>query len=1010
MVKPGCKDKHDPGRSTDIRNKHRKTRKMLTKSTFREIRTSLTRYLAIAAIVALGVGFFSGLKMCKPAMVETARKFVNESRMYDYMLLSTYGIDDESVAIALDSDAVKNAEAGYEVDAITQVNDTAYSIKWMAVPEKLNRLSLKKGRLPENKGECVLDEELMGDEGFSIGDEVRISGDNKKDTRKSFRKKVYTVVGVVDSCLYLDYQRGTTDIGNGSLDGFAYVQKDDLDLECATCLYIDLDLESDSFTDGQKDELKAAEPEMKRLASEITAARRESVMAKAQEKLDEKRADYDEAVAEYNREKADAERKISDGEQQIADGKKEISRNRKKLNSTLASTRARKAELEKNLKQVNEGIAGLEAMGDTESETYKGLLGRRAQLQAGISQCDAGIAKINAGLKTLNSKEKQLRSSEKELKSSKAEADKKFAEAEDELDEAKQKLDEAQDEINELEKGKSYAFSREDNSGYSSFRSNSDIVNNIAKVFPLFFFLVALLVCMTTMTRMIEEQRTQIGVLRALGYSNTSILTKYLFYAASGSVIGAVLGFFAGCKIFPAVIWNAYTMMYSFKDTVPFVFDPVLFALSIGAALLCAVFATWISIESCFKSEPADLIRPKSPPSGRRILLERITPLWNRLSFLYKVSFRNVFRYKKRFFMMLLGISGCTALLIAGFGIDTTVSKVAEHQYTEISLYDSQVMFRDSMTPREQSRFTEYVKKEGQSDAEVLMLHSASADIRAGSESTTATLIAQNSSDFGRFIDLHDGDRPIEYPKAGEAVITKKLQKELGVSAGDEITVKEGYSEMTVKVADFCEYYVGEYIYVTTDTYRTGMGKKPSVKAAYVRLGDDASDEDVRDLTGVLSEHDDVSAAICSIDTLDRVEKMMESLNLVVYVVILCAGLLAFIVIFNLTNINILERIREIATIKVLGFNQREVSQYVFRENMMLTAAASIVGIPLGRWLLDFVIDNIVVSMIYFEPRISGTDYMFSVILTIAFALIVNLAMGRRLDNISMTESLKSIE
>ena len=983
---------------------------MLIKSTFREIRTSITRYLAIAAIVALGVGFFSGLKMCKPAMVETAREFVNASRMYDYMLLSTYGIDDESVAIALDNDAVKSAEAGYEVDAITQVNDTAYSIKWMAMPEKLNRLSLKKGRLPENKGECVLDEELMGDEGFSIGDEIRISGDNKKDTRKSFRQKTYTIVGVVDSCLYLDYQRGTTDIGNGSLDGFAYVQKDDLDLEYATCLYLDLDLAEDSFTDGQKDELKAKEPEMKRLAHEITAARRESVMVKAQEKLDEKRADYDEAVAEYNREKADAERKISDGEQQIADGKKEISRNRKKLNSALASTKAQKAELEKNLKQVNEGIAGLEAMGDTESETYKGLLGSRAQLQAGISKCDEGIAQISAGLKTLSSKEKQLGRSEKELKSSKSEAEKKFAEAEEELDEAKQKLDEAQDEINELENGKSYAFSREDNSGYSSFRSNSDIVNNIAKVFPLFFFLVALLVCMTTMTRMIKEQRTQIGVLRALGYSNASILGKYLFYAASGSVIGAVLGFLAGCKVFPAVIWKAYTMMYSFKDTVPFVFDPVLFALSIGAALLCAVFATWISIGSCFKSEPADLIRPKAPPAGQRILLERITPLWNRMSFLYKVSFRNVFRYKKRFIMMLLGISGCTALLVAGFGIDTTVSKVAEYQYTEISLYDSQVMFRDSMTPREQDKFTEYVKKDGNADAEVLMMHSASADVKAGESSATATLVAQDSPDFGSFIDLHDGERKIDYPGDGEAVITRKIQKELGVKAGDKITVKEGYSEMTVTVADICEYYVGEYVYVTTDTYKTGMGKNPSIKAAYVRLGDDASDEDVRDLTGVLSEHEDVSAAICSIDTLDRVEKMMKSLNMVVYVVILCAGLLAFIVIFNLTNINILERIREIATIKVLGFNQREVSQYVFRENMMLTIAASFAGIPLGKWLLDFVINNIVVSMIYFETRITVSGYVFAVILTIVFALVVNIAMGRRLDIISMTESLKSIE
>lgn len=984
---------------------------MLIKSTLREIKSSITRYLAIAAIVALGVGFFAGLKMCKPSMVKAAAKYINSTNMYDYQLISTYGIDEGSIKIAKEYTGVVDAEATKEVDSISDVDDASWSLKWIMLPERINKPDLVSGRMPQNKEECVVDESLIEEGKCKIGSTIEISDLNKSSVKDEFKVKKYKVVGSVTSCLYLDYQRGSTDIGDGSLDGFVYIYKAGFDTEVYTSLYVKNKLKTGTLSDKQENELSRLESDMKLLANNINSERREKIRAEAQAELDENIAEYNDSLAKYQREKSNTEAELRSNEKKLNDGQSTLNSNKNDLNRKLADTKATRENLSGQLASVNQAISQLEAAGATETEDYQSLLQNRMQLEEGINQCDSGISSINSGLATIEKKFKELTASRKTLDEGKAKADREFNKAEKELNDAKLKLDDAQKEIDNLDNGRYYAMSREDNSGYSSFRNNSQIVSNIAKIFPLFFFLVAMLVCMTTMTRMIDEQRTQIGVLKALGYSNASILGKYLFYSGSAAVGGAILGFFVGCKVLTTVIWNAYTMMYEFTDTVPFVFDKVLFALSIGAALLCAVGATWVSVASSFKVVPADLIRPKTPPVGKRVLLERITPLWSRLSFLYKVSLRNVFRYKKRFFMMLLGISGCTALLIAGFGIDTTVSKVAEYQYSEISTYDYQVVFDSGLSDEQKQAFQKYGNdKTNNKLGDVLFMHHSSADLTFDGNTDSGTCVAVSSKDFDKFIKLHDGDRKIAFPKDGEVVIAKKLRKELGVSVGDTITLKEGYRKMTLKVSDACDYYVGEDVFVSTETYKNGMGKDPSMQAALVKAPSGISADKLREDATKVGEYDKVSAVVVNLDMIDKVDNMMESLNMVVYVVILCAGLLAFIVIFNLANINILERIREIATIKVLGFNQREVSQYVFRENLILAAIASLVGIPIGKWLLDFVIDNIIVSMIYFEARINPIDYVYSVLLTIAFALITNLSLSKRLDNVSMTESLKSIE
>ena len=1047
---------------------------MLRKSTFREIRTSLSRYLAIFAIVALGVGFFSGLKDCKASMLSTARRYLSEHNFYDYQITTSYGADEESVEIARKKQGVTGAEGSVQIDVMAGIeNRDTVAMKAISMPRDINTLMLDEGRLPEKADECAVDDYSATDEGFKIGDTIKLAEDNDKDTLEEFKTREFKIVGKVSTPIYLDYQRGSTDIGNGSLDSFFFIPEEAFDVDYYTNLYLTLDAEGDDFSDELEDNLKSAKDEMKALAEDVNKARRDSVKKEAQDELDDKKKEYEEKLTEYESEKADALKKIADARAELSDAERKVDANEAKLDSAVRKlndgigkaeeglkkidggiTKANKAvkDLEEKRKTADEGRSEAEkknaeleqayAAGLIDEETYK--VGT-AETDAAIKEIDENIPKIDAGIKeadkglkeleakkietekTISDLESKLEEAEEgreeiaaarrkiaagraEINSEEAEAYEEFAKAESELEDAREKIDDAQKKIDEMETGSAFALSRLDNTGYSSFASNSNIVSNIAKVFPVFFFLIAALVCMTTMTRMIDEQRGQIGILKALGYGNGVIAAKYMFYSGSAALLGALTGFFIGCKVFPVVIWNAYTMMYDFSDTVDYVISPSLALISLAVAMICSMGATWISIRQDFKVAPSQLIRPKTPPAGKRILLEYIRPLWSKISFLYKVSMRNIFRDKKRMLMMVIGVSGCTALLIAGFGIRTSIAKIADYQYDEISLYDFVSIFRKDMTAERQDEFVRHMKESGVDKDDVLFLHQAevTAEMSSGSEDLTCT--AANPEGFEKFINLHRKGEKVDFPSEGEAVIVSKVNHDYGVQPGDEITLRDGFREMKVKVSDVCDNYVHDYIYISLDTYEKGFGKKPEIKTAMISLPGKADEKTIRKAASRAASYDHSVAVSANMDVKENVSKMMKSLDSVVYVVILSAALLAFIVLYNLTNINITERLREIATIKVLGFNYAEILLYVFRENFFLTAMASVVGIPLGKWLLKFVIDNIVVKMVYFEPKLTNSDILMSVILTFVFAFMVNLVMLKRLADISMTESLKSVE
>ena len=492
--------------------------------------------------------------------------------------------------------------------------------------------------------------------------------------------------------------------------------------------------------------------------------------------------------------------------------------------------------------------------------------------------------------------------------------------------------------------------------------------------------------------------------MKALGYSSSSIMLKYMVYSGSATLFGSIFGIAVGAFAFPAIVWFGYDIIYNFSSLV-FTMDWALAFGMVCVNLLGMLIVTWFCCVKELRCAPSDLIRPKAPEAGKRILLERIGFIWNRLSFMQKVSARNVFRYKKRIFMMLLGIGGCTALVLTALGLNDTIQGVVDKQYSDIVLYDYEVSLAYDMTADEQKIFLDDC---GDNVAEAMFLYRTSADVSANGSTKSVTLTASDGQGIGDFINLVNDGGTVAYPKAGEAIINCNLARMMDIGIGDEIKLTTADMDtLTVKVSGIFDNYVDNLVFVNLDTCTQQWGGAPELKAALLKAPEGA---DVSACGEKISSVDGVRTMQMSISSRDRISNMMSSLLFVVAMIILCAGLLAFIVLYNLTNINISERIREIATIKVLGFYPHEAASYVFRENLVLTGMGALFGLLLGVVFHAFVMDAIKVDMMYFKPIISPLSFAFAVLLTFGFALIVNAIMRRRIDNIDMAGALKSIE
>ena len=1151
-------------------------KRTIWKSTFREIRQSFGRFAAILAIVALGVAFFAGLKMAKPAMVETTGEYLAKLGFYDYRILSTLGFRQEEVELLQKKEDVKAAEGAVSFDIIYQNEaDNDSVIKVHSITDEVNRLVVKSGRMPQTPNECVVDSLLFSE--ADIGGKIRLSDNNDEEDLENFAYREYTIVGVVQSPLYIQYERGNTSLGTGRVSGFMYIPYDGFAVDYYTEIYVkfteDFLLYSDEYeayidekepiweqyaeeaamqryqciVDEAKEELADAKEEFntEKADAEADLKDAEDTLADAKEELadgERQLADAKEELADARKTLADKEQELSDGELELSDREQELADGEKALNEGISAWNENKKKLEqskKDLQEAREELANqemlitaqekellegeavlMESEGaimqqkqqllsqmqelDTQEENLTALYGEGniptellMQIQSGRGQIKEAMAQIEEGLLQLEEKKEEIAAGRKSIQEARrsiaeyaaqltegekqiaagdralseawkkiedskkqiaegktaieeakqelsdgreqiADAKKELADGEDTLTEkeqeladakaeyedglkeyedgleefeeriaeAEQKIADAEEKIADLEEPESFTLGRDTNVGYVCFDNDSSIVAGIANIFPVFFFLVAALVCITTMNRMVEEQRTQIGVLKALGYSEHVIMTKYMFYSGFAAIAGCVTGYAAGTYLFPRVIWTAYGIMYR-VDRLLYVFDWRLAVISVAVSILCSMGATWLSCRVELKEVAAELMRPKAPRAGKRIFLEYIPFIWKRLGFLRKVSIRNIFRYKKRLFMMVMGISGCTALLITGFGVKDSIANVAAQQFEEIQIYDISVSFADPVSEEDREAVE---RMAGVADDAYAAVYETTYDLVTEKGRKAVNLLVYDSeTDMSPFLNLHTaGKERIAFPKAGEVVITDKIAEIYGLKVGDTVTLQnEKMQTLTMKISGINQNFIYNYAYINSETYKTALGCDAEYKNILLNVPEN-SDEHL--ISASLMQEDNVASVTVNRDTMERFSSMLSSLDLIVLVIILCAAGLAFIVLYNLTNINITERVREIATIKVLGFNKKETASYVFRENMVLAAMGIAVGMVLGHYLHLFVMNEVNIDMIAFDIHVRPVSFAYSVLLTFIFAWFVNKVMGRKLEHISMTESLKSVD
>lgn len=924
----------------------------MKKTTLREIKNTFGRFMAILAIIALGVGFFAGVRDTTPAMVNMMNIFLNEKNFYDYRIISTTGWDDESVEEFSAQPDVLYAEGSIYLDVVYNMPRRSLDemvLKTHMLPDKINGIKLAEGTLPAVANECAAE----NDRGFKIGDKIKVHKSNNAETLEMLGETEFTVTALVDSSYYINHERGNTSIGNGTVYGFLYLPKEAFNTEYFTEVFIRFDNDLQMYSDEYDDFIKNKNDSWETISEDIALKHHNSLM-------DEANAEISDAKAELEKNRAEGQAELNKSAKEIADGKNQLKSSKSELDSAKADLDMLEAYIGKSSPEFKEA---------------------KAQYEQGLANYEKALADLEKG--------------EKEYNDGLAEFNEKIADAEKEIADAEKK-------ISDTKKPSVYLLDRNTNIGYALFENDSEIVEQVAKVFPIFFILVAALVCMTTMSRMVEEQRTQIGMFKALGYSEASIMGKLMFYSGSASLIGCILGFAAGTKLFPAIIWMTYKLMYIPLD-IPYYFDVKLAVAAVAVSLLCSLGTTWISCRVELGETAASLMRPKSPKAGKRVLLEYIPFIWNRLKFLHKVSIRNIFRYKGRFFMMIIGIGGCMALLLTGFGLKDSIAGFADTQFKEIQIADSSVSFDSKKIDKIRTALDEKTEN-------YIMLRHESWDLLYGNRVKSIDLNAvesfENMAEFMVFRDMNGTPLPI--PEKNQAIVSHSISERYDVNIGDEITLRDAdMRELHLEVTGVFENHTYNPIYITVETYESQLDEDIKFNKAFVNFSDDIDkakrNAEINRVSGIISVE-------LFENTKNRMAEMMSSLDYIVLLVIACAAALAFIVIYNLTNINITERTREIATIKVLGFFRRETSAYVLRENLFLTTAGILAGIAMAIPLHSFVMSQIKVDIVDFSTVIFPISYAYSAILTFVFNIIVNLFMEIKLEKINMAESLKSVD
>ena len=1100
----------------------------------RTIKGSLARFLAIVGIVALGCGFFAGLKMASPDMQEAAHTFYKNQHLYDLRIISTLGLSEKDVHALASVEGVEAVMPSRTVDVMATLTSSQSSARVSSFrPGELNQPVVVEGRLPQGPYECVMSADSKKRADISLGHQIELP-----ETLNGVHLKggSYTVVGFVNAPTYPYVSNfGTTSLGNGIVQQFVYVTEDAfanddpytevyLTVQGATS-YKSGSSMYQSTVDKVAERIKQMNPSLASLRLQELKDDAQAQVDEARQKLEQSRQEAADKLGDAQKKLDEAEAQISAQQQKLADGQKQYDAGRQQLVASRSHAEQQFAQAEAQIKaseaQIAQGtaelsageaqyqagltafnagqatfmqqksvfeagrdayLAGLAAQGimastleeaqqqlsalglpttqvdallatqaqiaaaeaelatqqqalaaargeldqrttqlrEAESQVAqarKNLTEARSatadQLSAAQEKLDASLSQLTVGQALLQNAESQTYEGRQSLEDQRAEIEKQLADGQTKIDEAQKKID-------ELKEPDVYVLDRTKEIGVAAYQADSERINNIANVFPLMFFLVAALVSLTSMTRMVSEERTLIGIHKALGYSTLQIAAKYLLYALLASLLGAVIGIALLSQVLPGVIISAYGSIYTIPNggtPYPIQLDIALLSglFGIGVTLLSTIAA----VLSSLKEEPSSLMLPKAPKAGSKILLERIGPLWFRFSFSWKVTIRNLVRYKRHLIMTLVGIAGCTALLLVAFGLRDSISDVIDSQWPTLFHYDYIVGMTSDVSSEEADQIATELNQVGATNihritSENVLLESPAQN--ASSLTRTTIMTSDSLQDLTGVVALRDrlSGQTIEFEE-DSVVISEKLAKRLGVGVGDTIQVfaqdrigNASGEPSTLIVTGITENYVGSYLYVGPSAWHSLGIQDQATDSWYATL---PKDQATRDAFG---EKLITQAGVASIDDINEAirmyKKSLEVVNRVVAILILAAALLAFIVLYNLTNINIEERIREIASLKVLGFTRHEVDAYVFREIALLAVFGALFGLVLGTYLEGFVVQTAEIDLVMFGRSIHMLSYCFAFGLTLVFSLLVYIAMRSRLKNIDMVESLKSVE
>ena len=928
------------------------------KDSIRKLKSSIFQYVSIILIIVLGVAFFVGMNVISPNMANTAEIYLEDSNIYDLNLVSTIGFEAEDIEKVKQDENVLIAEGSYIQDVLIDNDETTLAVRLNSIPNSdINILDLVDGNMPEAKNECVIDTRLHNMYGFNIGDIIEVrSGNDDIDIEDLVNVMEFEVVGIGRNPLYLSQYYGTTPLGSGELKGLLMVNEEIFESDVYSSIFVKTNKSQNYNYIEDEDEY---EKEMESIGYSIL----ESLKSNTQKRCDELYSDL--------------QKEISDGENEIKDAEQKIK------------------DSEKELNEAEEKIKEQEDIWNEVKKQYE----VNALLNPG-SVTTISQEMITATLEKIDESKEELEEKREEFESKREDAEKEIKDNKEKLDDAKYTLDNFSVDI--------YENCLTKNESYVSLKNDLVKIGMMGKVFPLMFFIVAALVTITTVSRTIEDERGNIGILKALGYGNFTIARKFVIYSILTTVIGTVLGIIVGYTVILQILYTSYSSLYVMPDLKSELNWPYIL-LVIAISALSIILVTLFIVIRSLREKASELMRPKSAKEGKNIFLEKISPLWKCLNFFYKSSFRNIFRYKRRLIMAIIGIAGCTALIYTGFALKASIDSTAERQFSLVKPYDMEINLKNEYPKDKIEDVIEYVK--GLDDIEeVTPVRQQTTTLYVNDKFKDIYYVVMDKKDIGNFIKLKERTTDDTFKLTNRGVVlTEKLAKTYGVKVGDKVELGDEVNKTEVKVTGITENYLYNYVYFTPKMYEEIFDTEIKYNQLFANT-DDLHGEEFDDVVEEIKDNDKITGVILTEMLNSEYHKSLNSLTSIVLLCISCASILSIIVLVNLNIINIAERKRELATLKVLGFYEKEVSSYVFRENIILTVIGVLAGMLLGTFVLGIIIQSAEVDTIMLPNELSINSLCYAGALTILFTIITNFFMNPKIKKIDMIDSLKSVE